>query len=328
VVDVQVLVVGANGQLGFRCCQELVRRGHDVRGSVRRVERAAGLEATGTTVVVADPASTTGLGEALEGVGAVVLTANTAAPRAGDDLAATQRAFERIVRDAGAAGVGRFCLASVPSGPQGHTSPIERDKDRIASQVRAAGMECVALRFPPFMEVWLALVGSSLPARGEPHATVARPSPFLQRFRKVTRTLVEDRGVMLVPGSPRIRNAFIAISDVAKACAEAVERPDISDDVEVGGPEVLSWADVAAIYSDVLGRRVRVLSTPAPVYGAMAAALKPFAPVPSATMALNRMAATLETHWSPGGGGLVDPGDMTTAREFLTAKAALPAIRT
>ena len=39
------------------------------------------------------------------------------------------------------------------------------------------------LRLPPFMESWFALVGSSLPLRGEPNATIGRPSPFLRRFR-------------------------------------------------------------------------------------------------------------------------------------------------
>jgi len=130
---------------------------------------------------------------------------------------------------------------------------------------------------------------------------------------------------MLVPGSVRVRNAFLAQTDAARACAEVLERAETARrDIEVGGPEVLTWRNVAAIYSDVLGRQVRIMSTPASVYAAAAALLKPVAPIPSATMALNRLAAVTETPWAPGGGGLVDPASMTTVRALLESKAALP----
>jgi uncharacterized protein YbjT (DUF2867 family) len=321
---VRILVVGANGQLGSTAAAELVRRGHQVRGSVRRLERGAGLADAGVEVVVADPGSAPDIRGVLQGVEAVLLTANSASPRAGDDQAATQRAFERLVLHAEHAGVRRFCLVSVPRTPLGRDLPIEREKGEVEDLLKDSSMESVVLRFPMFMEVWLGLVGSSLPSRGEPHATLDRPSPFLQRFRRLTGTLVEDRGVMLVPGSPSLRNAFIAVPDVARCCAEGLERPDLAGaDLEVGGPEILTWADVARIYGEVLDRKVRCVSTPSPVYGVLSALLKPFAPVPSMTMALNQMAAVVESPWSPGGAGLVDPASMTTVRELLQRKAQL-----
>jgi hypothetical protein len=113
---------------------------------------------------------------------------------------------------------------------------------------------------------------------------------------------------------------------VARACAEVVERPDLAgQDLEVGGPEVLTWTGVADEFGRVVGRRVRTVSTPGAVYGVMAKALAPFAPVPSATMGLNQMVAVMETPWSPGGGGLLDPAAMTTVRAFLEGKARLSA---
>ncbi|HET6967641.1 MAG TPA: hypothetical protein VFI44_05160 [Ornithinibacter sp.] len=182
------------------------------------------------------------------------------------------------------------------------------------------------LRFPPFMECWLALVGSSLPLRGEPNATIGRPSPFLRRFRRATGSMVEARGMMLVPGPTSHRQAFIAVPDVAAACVAAVSRADLGGrTIEVAGPEVLSWVDVAETFSRVLGRRVRAVSTPAGVFAVAAAVLRPVAPVPSRTMALNRFMGASETVWEPPGGGLVDPSTMTTVEEFLGRKAALPA---
>ena len=106
----------------------------------------------------------------------------------------------------------------------------------------------------------------------------------------------------------------------------AVGREDLAGrTIEVGGPEVLTWVDVAETFTRVLGRRVRAVSTPTAVFAVMAAVLRPFAPVPSATMALNRYMGASETVWSPGGGGVVDPSTMTTLEEFLRSKAALPA---
>ena len=318
----RVVVVGANGQLGFRACAELARRGHDVRGTVRQADRGSGLADLGVDVAVADPGAAAGLREALAGTEVVLLTANAAAPRAGDDLAATQRWLERVVPEAEAAGARRFCVVSAPRTPVARSVPFERGKERIEELLRASAMEDVVLRFPPFMEVWLALVGSSLPARGEERATVDRPSPFMRRFRRLTGRMVEDHGVMLVPGSPRNRNAFISITDVARACAEAIERGDVAgQEIEVGGPEVLTWAEVAEVFGTVLHRRVTTVSTPAPVYGLMAKVLGPLAPVPSATMGLNQTVAVMQTPWSPGGGGLLDPDSMVTLRRFLRDKA-------
>ena len=111
---------------------------------------------------------------------------------------------------------------------------------------------------------------------------------------------------------------------MAAACTAAVDSDAVAGrTIDVGGPQVLTW--VADIFSRVLGRRVRVVSTPTVVFAAAATLLRRFAPVASQTMALNRYLGASETTWSPGGGGLVGPSTMTTVEEFLRRKAALPA---
>lgn len=75
---------------------------------------------------------------------------------------------------------------------------------RRAEQLLAeSGLSWLSLRMPPFSEVWLALVGSELPLRGEERATLARAYPTLRRFRRVTGRTIERHGVMVVPGRPR-----------------------------------------------------------------------------------------------------------------------------
>jgi uncharacterized protein YbjT (DUF2867 family) len=322
----KVLVVGANGQLGAACCRALLAEGHDVRGSVRSRERADGLGLGGVDLVEADVAADPPLDALLGAVDALVLTANAVAPRAGDDPAAFAAGIQRLVAAAGRLGVERIVLPSLPETPVDSRVPLAAERRDLERLILAAVPGSVILRLAPFMEAWLALVGSQIPLRGEPNATIGRPSPFLRRFRSVTGSLVEERGLMLVSGPTTNRQAFIAVRDAAAACAVAVSRPDLAGrTIEVGGPEALSWEDVADVYSRVLGRPVRAVSTPTAVFAAASALLRPMAAVPSRTMALNRFVGASETPWEDGGGGLLDPAGMTTVEQFLTEKAALPA---
>ena len=322
------LVLGANGQLGSYVCELLLAEGRPVRGLVRAPSRGRVLADLGVETVVGDLASPEGIGaRALDGVTTMVVTANSVVPRAGDDPAAFDAGVRRAIDDAASAGVSRIVLASVPVTTVDRHVPFVRARRALERHLGESAAQSVVLRMPPFMECWLALVGSTLPLRGEPHATIGRPSPFLRRFRAGTATLVERRGLMLVPGSPTHRNAFISTRDVARAVVASAADEGAAGhhtEVDVAGPEVLSWHEVAAVFGRLLDRRVRILSMPAPGYAAMARLLAPVAAVPSNTMALNRLMASTETPWSPGGGGLIDPGSMTTVEEFLSAKLALP----
>ena len=129
---------------------------------------------------------------------------------------------------------------------------------------------------------------------------------------------------MLVPGPPTHRHAFISVHDAARACVAAAVSDGPSPDapLEVGGPEILSWRQVADLFAEVLGRRVRVMTTPAAVYAVAARLLAPVAPVPSRVMALNSYMASTESPYG-GGGGLTDPVTMVTAEVFLRQKAAM-----
>lgn len=320
-----VMVVGGNGQLGAACTRALLARGQQVRATVRDAARLAELRALGAEQVLLDVTDSEQRRRAVSGADVMIVSANAVAPRAGDDPERFDRGLADLISDAVDAGVRRLVLPSVPTTSVDDRVPPMQAKRTIEDPLLQGSVEGWVLRLPPFMESWFALVGSSLPLRGEPYATIGRPSPFLRRFRTVTGSLVEDRGIMLIPGPAGHRHAFISVEDAARACVEAAlsGRPSPSAPVEVAGPEVLSWAQVADLFSEVLGRRVRVLSTPAPVYATAAKLLAPVAAVPSRTMAMNLFMAVAESAWSEPGGGLLDPATMTTARDFLRAKAAL-----
>lgn len=167
-----------------------------------------------------------------------------------------------------------------------------------------------------------------IPLRGEQRATLARAYPTLRRFRRVTGRTVERNGLMLVPGRRSSRQAFLSMDDAARALVAGVSPETGEGPVELGGPAALSWTDVAAVYAQVLGRRVRVVGQPAGAFAVGQRLLAPVAPPLAGVMALSRLIATSETDWDTANAARrLGLGPLRTVEEILREKAALPAIR-
>lgn len=196
-----ILVVGATGQVGSLVVRHLRATGAPVRAMVRDPAAAADLAATGAELAVADLGHPETLDAALDGVTAVVATANAVAPISrGDSAAVVDAGYAELVARAERSGVSRFVLASVPVTALDEHVPVARTKRRTEQLLAKSGLSWSSLRMPPFSEVWLALVGSELPLRGEERATLGRAYPTLRRFRRLTGRTVERHGLMVVPG--------------------------------------------------------------------------------------------------------------------------------
>jgi uncharacterized protein YbjT (DUF2867 family) len=322
-----ILVVGATGQLGSLVVGELRRQCHPVRAMVRPPDLARDLVDVGAELVSADLLRPETLDDALRGVRAVVATANAIAPtHRGDSHQGLARGYAELIARASAAGVERFVYASVPETPLDGTVPLIRAKRAVEQQLAASGMSHASVHMPPFTEVWLALAGSSIPLRGEPRATVARAYPFLRRFRVLTGRSIERRGVMVVPGSASTRNAFLSVHDAARVLAALVDSTELSGVVDVGGPEVLTWTEVARIYGEILGRPVRVRTTPVAVLTVGQRALARVAPSASNVLGLNRLLGTAETPWDTAAvTRRLGVHPLRTVEQVLREKAELPA---
>jgi uncharacterized protein YbjT (DUF2867 family) len=223
------------------------------------------------------------------------------------------------------AGCGRFVFVSVPVTPHDSAVPLFRAKRLIEQRLAASGLEYTVLRPGPFMDDWFALIGSALPARGDPAALIRRRWPFLQRFVAATGQLIDRYGIALVPGRAATRHAFIAIEDVATALIAAVEHPTLRNATrDLAGPEMLSWGDVAALFAEVLGRKVRVLGVPGAVFRAQQVLMGPLSGAAANIMGLNWLVSRTLPVESDGTLALLGISP-TTARRFLHAKAALAA---
>ena len=321
-----VLVVGATGQLGTRVVQQLVAAGRPVRAFVRPGSQHEHLGLSGVQRVHGDLRDAASLDAACSGAGAVIATANAVAPLQGSTFAAVEdKGYADLIQACRRQGCGRFVLVSVPGTRHDAAVPLFRYKRLIEQRLLASGHEHAVLRFGPFMDDWFALIGSRLPARGDPAALSRRPWGFLQTFMGAVGGLIERRGIALVPGPADTRHPFIAVDDVAQYLVRATEHPAALNAVlEIGGPQTLSWAEVAAIYARVLGRPVRVVSTPGAVFRGHQWLMRPFSEAASNIMGLNWIASRTMAVDDPGHAatfGLT----LTTAEAFLRAKAALPA---
>jgi uncharacterized protein YbjT (DUF2867 family) len=322
-----VLVVGASGQLGTRVVQQLAAARVPVRAFVRPTSNHEHLRLPGVQLVHGDLTQVSSIMAACHGAGAVIATANAVAPTHGSTFKAVEdQGYADLIGACRAQGCGRFALISVPLTPHDARVPLFRNKRLIEQRLLASGLEHTVLRAGPFMDDWFALIGSRLPWRGDPAALGQRRWGFLQTFIGAVGNLIEQRGIALVPGPGGTTQAFVAVDDVARCLVSATTHAAARNAVlDLAGPQWLSWNEVAALYAQVLKRPVRVVSTPAAVFRAQQLLMRPFSEAASNIMGLNWMAARPMPLDDKGTAALLGLKTLTTAEQFLHAKAALPA---
>ncbi len=295
-----ILVVGGTGQLGFAAVRALRDGGTDVTVLARPSTDTTVVEGTGARMIRGDLRAPDGFGAACAGVETIIATANSIVPRRGEraDASALIAGYAALGRAARRAGVHRFLFVSVPTEFMGRGAAEFDEKARIEAALRADGPPLTVVRASLFMESWLPAVGSRLALRGSEQATLDRGF-WLARLVGATMQRTLDRfGVALLPGDGRAGHAFVAVGDVAGVLAAAAGTPDdLPAEILVGGPETLSWRDVAALHGAVLKRRVRPLRLPvAPLRWASALARRG-SPVAANLLATQALLAGVQEHY-------------------------------
>jgi uncharacterized protein YbjT (DUF2867 family) len=323
-----ILVVGATGQLGSAIVGKLVAAGQPVRIFVRPNSHYHNLIESGQVeVAFGDLRDKLSLEMACKGIETVIATANNVLPGNGPKGSFEEiegQGYDNLIKACQQQGVKKFIFISVPVSNFDNLIPTMRYKRRIEQQLQSSGLAYLIFRGSVFMDVWFALIGSSTVLRGNSANSMNRPFWLANFLMKVLGGSIEKRGRAFVPGTGNTRHAFITIDDAASIITNAIDRPEATNTIfEMGGPEVLSWDEVAAIFGKVLGKEVKPVHTPPPVYRAGILLFKPFSETASNLMGLNLMASRADTPYADSRLTPFISQPLTTVEQFITQKKAL-----
>jgi len=212
-----VLVVGANGNVGAATVQALVARGIIARRGVTDPRRA--VEEPGTEVVELDLLRPDTFGPAVHGASGLFLLRPPPVARVGPTLNA-------LIDAAVAAGVDHIVFSSVTGADTNRVVPHHR----VETHLRGAA----------------------------PSWTILRPGFFAQNLADAYRDdIVQDDRIFLPAGAGRV--AFIDTRDIGDVAGAVFADPATHRGMgyTLTGPRAVTFAEVADILSEAVGRTVR-----------------------------------------------------------------------
>lgn len=263
----RIAITGGTGFVGRNTARALLAAGHEVvliaRGSLRVVERE------GVTVVRADVLSGDGLAAAFAGCDAVVHLVAVIREKGKQTFDAVIRTgTENTVEAARAASVGKFVYISAIGADPDPRYAYLYAKWEAEQAVRASGIPFTTLRpslvFGPGDGFFTTLTG-------------------LVRFSIPVIPVAGDGGALFQP---------IGIDDLTRCIVLAVERPAAMREIEIGGPEQLTYDEIIDVIHDAIGAGMRIkLHVPVGALMPAAAVMDRLLPNPPVTPAQLRMLA-------------------------------------
>jgi uncharacterized protein YbjT (DUF2867 family) len=203
-------------------------------------------------VVTGDVREAGSLAPAVAGVQAVVSAVNGfvggdgVSPSTVDDLGNAN-----LITAAEAAGVEHFVLVSVVGAAPDHPLELFRMKHRAEQRLMASGLGWTVIRATAFMELWARIIGEPLVLRGK--------------------TTVFGRGNNPIN--------FVSVDDVARFVQLAVTDAGLRGSIaEVGGPEDLSFNQMARVFESISRRPGKVSHVPRTAMRLASLLLRPVRP--------------------------------------------------
>jgi len=235
-----VLVAGGNGFIGGYLCAELTERGHDVTALSRNPE--PGDLPEGVATAMGDVTAYDSIEGAFEGMDAavnLVALSPLVEPSGGNRMhdVVHRQGTENCVRAAEQAGVDRFVqLSALGADPDGDTHYI-RAKGRAEEHVRESTLGWTVFR---------------------PSVVFGDGGEFVPLVRKLTPPVVAP-----LPGGGRTRFQPVHVADLVGMLADTLESAEHAGETyEIGGPEVLTLAEVARLVRSARGQSVRIVPVP------------------------------------------------------------------
>ena len=268
----RILVVGGTGFIGENLCRELHRRGHDVT-ALSRSPNEADLP-SGVETAMGDVAAYDSIEAAFEGQDAVinlVALSPLFRPKGGNDkhFEVHRDGTENVVRAAEEHGVGKLVqMSALGADPDGNTAYIQ-SKGLAEAIVKESGLDWVIFRpsvvfgdggeFVSFTKKLAPPYLTPLPGGGKTRFQpiwvgdlVPMLADGLEGVEPTNEDDTEDEGP-----TPAIRR----VDDSEDAGAEEQE-PHVGETYDIGGPEVLTLAEVAKLAHAADDKPIDVVPVP------------------------------------------------------------------
>ncbi|MFH5799772.1 complex I NDUFA9 subunit family protein [Haladaptatus sp. CMAA 1911] len=234
----KVLVTGGTGFIGQRLVRELLDRGHEVTALARNPDEAdfpSDVEkAMGDVTAYASVEGSFSGQDAV--VNLVALSPLFKPPRGLSHMSVHLGGTRNVVRAAEEHDVGKIVqMSALGADPTGPTEYI-RAKGRAENLVRESDRRWTIFR---------------------PSVVFGEGSKFLSFTRKLTPPYLAP-----LPGGGDTRFQPIWVGDLAPMLADGIEKSRDGDTYEIGGPEVLTLAEVAKLARRAEGQSVTVLPIP------------------------------------------------------------------
>ena len=246
--SLRILVAGATGYLGQFVVRELHQRGHFVRALVHSAKKAKDLGLPADEIVEADvtlPGTLTGRCDGMDAVFSSVGLTRQKTRHTFLDV--DYQGNLNLLHEAQRAGVNRFVYVSVFNGPACRHLAIVAAHEDFVDRLRASGMA----------------------------HTIVRPTGYFSDMGEFLAMARHGRVLLFGKGDKRMNPIHGA--DLAPVCADAVEGGP--EEVNVGGPDVMTYREIAACALRAAGKRpTNIISVPMPLIRVAVRLLRVFSP--------------------------------------------------
>ena len=227
----RVLVAGATGYLGGFVARELKARGYLVRALARSVEKLDRIRGSLDEIFEGEITRPETLDRVCDGIGIVFSSIGITRQRDGltfrdVDYQGNKNLLEVALR----AGVRKFIYVSALNGPKLRHLDIVEAHEAFVDELRASGISYAVLR----------------------------PTGYFSDMGEILEMARKGRVWLIGSGENRVNPIHGA--DLAVACADAIEGDDT--EIEVGGPDTMTWNEVAKLAFEVLDRPAKITRVP------------------------------------------------------------------
>ncbi len=227
----RVLVAGATGYLGGFVAQAVKARGHFVRALVRSPKKLDHLWDSTDEIIQGEVTRPETLEHVCDGIDVVFSSIGITRQR--DGLTFRDVDFQgnkNLLEVACRAGVRKFVYVSAFNGPNLRHLDIGAAHEDFVDELKAPGIDYAVLR----------------------------PTGYFSDMGEVFR--MARRGRVWLIGSGKNRVNPIHGADLAIRCVDAIDGDQ--REIDVGGPETMTWDELAALTFEILGKPVRISHVP------------------------------------------------------------------